>query len=131
MVGFEGFVENAGEPFAIGADDGMVGIVAKAGHEDDGGVFGTSGGEDLVAVGVGKFDIGDDQIVLAAADEGEGFAAVGCGVGEASTVLDDVGDGLADELFVVHDKDFFAGHFFGHGPGGFALGADNAFGSGL
>ncbi len=131
MVGFEGFVEDAGETFAIGTDDGMVGIVAKAGHEDDGGVFGMGGGEDLVAIGLGEFDVGDDQIVLATVDESEGFATVGGGIGKAATILDDVGNGLADKLFVVHNENFFTGHFFGHGPGGFTLGADNAFGTGL
>jgi len=131
LIGFERFEEYGGEPFLVGAYDGMIRIVTETGHEDDGDVFGVGGGEDLVAVGVGEFNVGDDQIVLAAVDESDRFAAVGRGVRETAAVLDDIGNGLTDELFVVHDEDSFSGHFFGHGAGGSTLGADNAFGAGL
>lgn len=94
----------------------MVGVVTKAGHEDDGeiGAGEACRGEDFVAGLVGHFDIGEDQV------EGGNFLARGgikggdgggtrINEGDFATVVaKDVADDLADAGFIVGDEDAFA-----------------------
>lgn len=122
----EGLEEDALEPFLAGADDGVVRVVAEAGHEDDGRGRGEAAGDgvDLVAVVVGHPDIAEDQIEGwnfpddGAFEGGHGFAAGFADDGVAAVVVEDVADDSADLGFVVGDEDAFAGEDGVVGDGG-------------
>src|SRR5258707_14174236 len=79
LLDLEGFEEDGLEAFLAGADDAVVGVVAEAGHEDDGegAAFFAGGGEDVVAGLVGHLDVGEDEVEFFDLDLPDGFSAVG------------------------------------------------------
>ncbi len=132
LIDFEGFEEDGGEAFLAGADDGVVGVVAEAGHEDDGRIVADflGGGEDFVAVFVWHFDVGEDQVVAGAGgEEGAGFGTVAGGVYFAAEAGEKVGDGLADVGLVVGDEDAFVLEDGVEGFAGGGVAAEDGFGT--
>ncbi len=133
MVDFEGFEEDGGETSVVvltGTNDGMVGVVAKAGHEDDGWIVADflGGGEDFIAIFVGHFYVGEDEVVAGlGSNEGAGFGTVAGGIDFTAGTGEEVCDGLTNVGFVIGDENTFA---FEEGVGGLVIvGTEDGFGA--
>src|SRR5688500_18544798 len=108
---FEGFEEDGLEAFLGGADNRVVGVVAEAGHEDDGRdvSLALGGREDVVAGLVGHAGVADHQVVVVLLELGDGFGAV-VGDGDVDVVLaQDVRDRRAHVGLVVGEQDVGVG----------------------
>jgi hypothetical protein len=106
----EGFVEDGFESFLASFDDGVCGVVAEAGHHDDGdeGVDLSELFEAFVAVGITESDIGEDGVIVKVAEGSAGFAGTLHGFDDALHLSEEVMCVIAGEWIGVDDEDAFA-----------------------
>src|SRR5687768_12568960 len=110
LIHLERLEQHRLQPFLAGADDAVVGVVAEAGHEDDGDCLALlpRGGEDVVTRLVGHLDVADHEVEVLLIQMRDRFGAVGAR-GDLGVVLaENVADRRADVRLVVGQEDLDA-----------------------